>query len=285
MNAIKLPSGVGFTAIQVAAERERESSRPDALFTDPLAMALVAQVKSDGGQDGPAPYLSSAAQWLYGGSAALRTHFIDEKILSAVRDLSQIVIIAAGLDGRGYRLGWPVGARVFELERAEVLDFKQQVVQRAKLVPTVELVPVAGDISQDWQQLLRAAGFAAELPTLWLVEGILNYLEPDAADRLIAQVSAVSAPSSRLLAVYAVGDLTAVAARAGRDGDADVATLNKLWKAGPSIEPGAWLPGHGWQVETTTISAWAERLGRPIPPAMDPKLDGAPYYFVNARRP
>ncbi len=285
MDAIKLPSGVGFTAIQVAAERERESCRPDALFTDPVAAALVAQVKRDGGPGGPAPRLSSEAQWLYGDFAALRTHFIDGQILSAVRTLSQVVILAAGLDGRGYRLSWPAGARVFELERAEVLDFKRQVVERAKLPPAVEVVPVAGDIGQDWPQLLRAAGFAAERPTVWLLEGILNYLDADAGDRLVAQVSAVSAPSSRLLAVYAVGDLTAVAARAGRDGDPDIVTLKKLWKAGPSVAPDAWLPRHGWQVETTTVAAWAERLGRPVPPAMDPKLDGVPYYFVSAYRP
>lgn len=285
MDPIKLPSGVGFTAIQVAAERARESSREDALFTDPLAMALVAQVTGEGEQAGPPPYPSSEAQWLYGDFAALRTHYIDERILSAVQDLSQVVVIAAGLDGRGYRLDWPAGTRVFELERADVLDFKQQVVQRAHLVPTVELVPVAGDVSQDWPSLLRAAGFIVDRPTLWLVEGILNYLGPDEANRLIAQVSALSVPSSRLLTVYAVGDLTAVAKRAHRDGDADIVTLRKLWQEGPSVEPDAWLPAHGWQIETTTVAAWAKRIGRPVPPGLDPELGGASYYFVSAHRP
>ena len=284
MDPIRLPSGVGFTAIQVAAERAREASREDALFNDPLATTLVAQVMGEGEQARPPPYLSSEAQWLFGDFAALRTHYIDEQMLSAVQDLSQVVVIAAGLDGRGYRLDWPAGTRLFELERADVLDFKQQVVQRAHLAPTVELVPVAGDISQDWTSLLRAAGFVADRPTLWLVEGILNYLGPDEADRLIAQVSALSVPSSRLLTVYAMGDLTTVATRAHRDGDADIVTLRKLWQEGPSIQPDVWLPDHGWRVEQTTVVAWAKHIGRPVPPAMDPELCGIPYYFVSAHR-
>ena len=133
--------------------------------------------------------------------------------------------------------------------------------------------------------LLRVAGFVAEQPTLWIVEGILNYLEKDAADQLIAQVSSLSAPSSRLVTVYDVGDLTAVARHVGQAGDTGLTTIKQLWKPGPSVEPVAWLSGHGWQGEATTVAAWAERLGRPVPPAMDPKLSGAPYYFATAHRP
>ncbi len=284
MDPIILPSGVGFTAVQVAAEKARASSREDTLFTDPLAVALVAQVTGEGEQAEPPPYLSSEAQWLYGDFAALRTHYLDEQIMSAVQDASQVVIIAAGLDGRGYRHDWPAGTRVFELERAGVLDFKQQVAQRAHLVPTVDLVPVAGDIRHDWPSLLGAAGFIADRPTLWLLEGILNYLGPDEANRLMAQVSALPMPSSRLLTVYAVGDLTAIATRAHRDGDPDIVQLRKLWQEGPSVDPDVWLPTHGWQTETTTVGAWAKRIGRPVPPAMDPELGGAPYYFVSAHR-
>lgn len=284
MHPIKLPEGVAFTALQLAAERERESSRPDALFADPLAAALVTQVKGDRG-DEPDPYPTAEAHWGYGDFAALRTHFIDEQIMAAVPAICQVVVLAAGLDGRGYRLSWPAGTRVYELDHAEVLDFKRQVVERAGLQPTADLVPVAGDLREDWPSLLRVAGFVAERPTLWIVEGILNYLEKDAADQLIAQASSLSAPSSRLVTVYDVGDLTAVAKRAGEGGEAGLTTIKQLWKPGPSVEPVAWLSGHGWQVEATTVAAWAERLGRPVPPAMDPKLGGAPYHFAAARRP
>ena len=284
MDQIRLPAGVGFTAIQVAAEREREAARPDALFADPLAAALVAQVKGDHGE-GPVPYLGPDAQWLFGDFVALRTCFIDEQVMSAVPGLSQVVAIAAGLDGRGYRLAWPEGVRVYEIDRSEVLDFKQQVVRRAGLKPTVDLVPVAADLRHDWPLPLQAAGFAAEQPTLWIVEGILNYLEREAADHLITQIGNLSAPSSRLVSVYNVGDLAAVALRAGRAGGEEIATIKKLWKSGPSIEPVSWLSGHGWQAEAATVADWAVRLGRPVPPAMDPELDGGPYYFASALRP
>ena len=284
MNPIRLPSGVGFIGVQIAAERARESARADALFIDPLAVALVDQVTGEGEGAGPPPYLSREAQWLFGDFVALRTHFLDEQIAAAVRDVSQVVVIAAGLDGRGYRLDWPAGTRVFELERAEVLDFKRQVVERAGVAPTVELVPVAGDIRHDWPSLLRAKGFDAERPTLWLLEGILGYLGPEDGERLMAEVSALSKRASRLLTVYAVGDLVAVATRAGRDGDADIARFKELAQTGPSVDPDAWLPAHGWQVETTTIAAWARRLGRAVPPSMDPENGGATYHFVSARR-
>jgi hypothetical protein len=109
-----LPSGVGFTAIQVAGERDRESSRPDALFKDPLAAAAVAYITEVGGADDPSPYLSTAMRRVYGDSVALRTHFLDEWILAAHnrRSLS-VVALAAGMDGRSQRLPWrtPQGAR------------------------------------------------------------------------------------------------------------------------------------------------------------------------------
>ena len=285
MKPIQLPAGVEFTALQTARERARETARPDALFTDPLAVQMVTHVRDYHGHEFPNLATETDLNWLLSGFAALRTYFLDSRLLAATEaGARQVVMLAAGMDGRGYRLPWPLGTRIFELDKPELLDFKEQVVQRASLQRTAEVISVPGDLKEDWLGLLNAAGFLQARPTIWLVEGILNYLDAQEADRLVEALTASSAPGSHLAATYINGDLVRPAHRAGRDTDESITRLQKLWRTGPSREPEAWLGGYGWTVEATSVLAWAERLGRPVPPAMDPALDGATGYLVDAHR-
>jgi len=292
MAVLQLPSAVSFTALQTAAERAAESSRSDALFRDPFAQAMLAVVEGESGRvtavEGGTllPRFSPDMQWLFHNYVALRTHYLDQKLLAAASEgLSQVVFLAAGMDGRGYRLAWPAETTIYELDKPDLLSFKQEVARRAKLSPTARLIAVPADLREDWLSPLLSAGFDLDQPTLWLLEGILQYLEVGSADQLFATLSKVSAPGSRLISVYHVGDHLEPARRTGHDKADDIVAYAKIAQVGRLIRPEQWLPRHGWNLETTNLVAWADLLGRPSPPAMDPAQGGADCYLINAHHP
>ncbi len=289
--SIQLPEGVSFTALQTLAVRAAESARSDALFRDPFAERLLALIEDEQGgvvdaqgKRGSLRFSNDLA-WLFGDYHAIRTHYLDQRLQAAVETgLTQIVSLAAGMDGRAYRLPWPEGTRLFEVDKPELLAFKQVLADKAKLPCPVELAGVPADLRDDWITPLSAAGFTGERPTAWLVEGILQYFSPAEADTLLAKLSRASAPGSRLLTVYGVGDYFRPARLAGRDAASDMDAVNRMTQTGPLLPPEEWLPQHGWEPRTTTVAAWAERLGRPVPPGMNPNGGGAAFYLVDALR-
>lgn len=77
---------------------------------------------------------------------AVRTHFFDAYFADAVEaGIRQVVILAAGLDSRAYRLTWPEGTTVFEIDLPKVLDYKAETLARHGATPatTRRAVPVA----------------------------------------------------------------------------------------------------------------------------------------------
>ena len=90
--------------------------------------------------------------------------------------MRQIVIPAAGLDSRAYRLAWPDGTVVFELDQPQVLEFKHEVLAGSGDAPTAERREIAVDLRDDWPQALRRSGFDPSRPSAWIVEGLLVYL-------------------------------------------------------------------------------------------------------------
>jgi len=116
---------------------------------------------------------------------AVRTHYFDGYFDAAVRTgIRHVVILAAGLDSRAYRLNWPAGTTVFEIDQPKVLSYKTSTLDAHGAAPKARRVPVAADLRDDWPAALIAAGFDATQPTAWLAEGLLPYLPGDAQDRL-----------------------------------------------------------------------------------------------------
>lgn len=185
---------VSRTARWTAAARARESRRPDRLFVDPFAEELSG---SDGHEllfhfhpehasDDGNPYLP------------IRTHWFDLFLQSRAQEGQQIVGIGAGLDVRAYRLDWPAGTRIFEVDQASVLGYKQAVLERDGRAPRCERVLVPAELSPGWEQRLLAAGFDPARPTLWFAEGLVYYLEEDQAQSVLDTVRGLSAPGSTL---------------------------------------------------------------------------------------
>ncbi|MBP1819617.1 class I SAM-dependent methyltransferase [Mycobacterium sp. OAE908] len=199
-----LASSVGATATGVAASRALASKQPNPLINDPYADALVKAVGlehlnklADGELEYGDDPLFNRQQICE--QIAVRTRFFDDFFIGAVSaGIRQAVILASGLDTRAYRLPWPREAVVFEVDQPQVIEFKTRVLEGLGAQPAATRRTVSVDLRDDWPAALRDSGFDPRLPTAWIAEGLLIYLPPDAQDRLFDNVTALSAPGSRL---------------------------------------------------------------------------------------
>ena len=198
-------SSVGATATMVAAARALASKEPNPLITDPFAAPLVRAVGvdfftrlADGEIDLSASDKSSTAQ-LMTTVIAVRTKFFDDFFIGATSGgIRQAVILASGLDARPYRLPWPDGTIVYEIDQPQVIEFKTKTMTAIGATPSAERRAVAIDLRENWPNALRNSGFDDTRPTAWSAEGLLVYLPPQAQDRLFDNITALSAPGSQL---------------------------------------------------------------------------------------
>jgi methyltransferase (TIGR00027 family) len=199
-----LASSVGATATGVAASRALAAKQPNPLINDPFADALVKAVGLDYCNRMADGELESGDDPLFNRERiceqiAVRTRFFDDFFTSAASaGIRQAVILASGLDTRAYRLPWPPDAVVFEIDQPQVIEFKSGVLADLGATAAADRRTVAIDLRDDWPTALRDSGFDPARPTAWIAEGLLIYLPPDAQDRLFDNITALSAPGSRL---------------------------------------------------------------------------------------
>ena len=278
-----LASSVGATATMVAAARALASREPDAIIADPYAAPLVRAVGIDfftrlldGEVELPQPDPPGTdAPSLMTDVMAVRTRFFDDFFLSATgAGIRQAVILAAGLDSRAYRLDWPAGTVVYEVDQPRVVAFKTTAMAAIDAAPTAERRTVSIDLRDDWPAALRSAGFDAGQPTAWSAEGLLAYLPPDAQDRLFDNITALSAPGSQLATEYHPDGGASLAERSRtisdqwRDLGFDV-NLSDLFYAGQRNPAGAYLRSHGWDVAERTRPEVFAGYGRHYPDSDD----------------
>lgn len=266
-------SGVGSTALFVAAARALAARQPEPVAVDPLADVFLRAVGGewaeliDGApeQTSEHPLRGSEFGRNFTDYQGARTKYFDDYLLAACADgIRQVVILAAGLDSRAYRLPWPDGVVVYELDRAEVLDFKREVLDAAGHKPRADRVEVAVDLRGDWLSALRHNGFDAERPTAWLVEGLLIYVTPAAQDQLFETIVAASAPGSRA-AIEQMEPLPDDAYATMRD--ADPVEGGGEWASliynEPRSDAAQWFPAHGWTATRTEVVDYLRAVGRP----------------------
>jgi methyltransferase (TIGR00027 family) len=267
---------VGATALGVAAARAVETSGADPLIRDEFARILVSSA-------GPAwaRLTDPELAWLdgdpYGQRAhrlgieyqAVRTHFFDEYFADAVSTgLRQVVILAAGLDSRAYRLHWPADTAVYEIDQPQVLEYKTGILKQHGAVPTASRRPVPVDLRDDWPAALTAAGFDRTQPTAWLAEGLLPYLPSDAQDRLFEMFTTLSAPGSQVaVEVFGMNPRSnsqrwlRMRERLGLDVNVQALTYHEPDRT----DAVQWLADHGWQVHSVNNRDEMARLGHPVP--------------------
>ncbi len=279
-----LASSVGITATAVAAARAVASDEPDAIIDDPFAAPLVRAVgvevfarlvdgeltAADLDADGTG---TGADQRRMTAMMAVRTRYFDDFFTAAAdAGIRQAVILASGLDSRAYRLAWPAGTTVYEIDQPAVIEFKTRTLADLGAEPTATRHAVAVDLRDDWAAALRAAGFDPTVPTAWSAEGLLGYLPGDAQDRLLDTITALSAPGSRLATenTPAPGPdrqekmlqrmrVTAQGwRRHGLDLDPD-----GLFFPGERTEAAVYLNEHGWQVQSRAVTDLLAEHGFP----------------------
>jgi methyltransferase (TIGR00027 family) len=201
-------TSVGTTATLVATARALANRA--GMINDPFAEPLVTAVGTDfftkvaSGELAISDLGDNNGLALLTDLLAVRTRFFDNFLTTACRGgIRQAVILASGLDSRPYRLWWPAGTTVYEIDQPRVIDFKTQTMRALDAVPAANRRAVGIDLRQDWPEALRRIGFDATEPTVWIAEGLfIGFLPPAVQDRLLDNVTVLSAPGSRAAADY-----------------------------------------------------------------------------------
>lgn len=270
------------TSRWMAAARARESEREDRLFHDPLAAQLAGPEGFAWLERMDPATTNRGGPGLY---AVIRTRFFDDFLMDACENsgVRQVVLAAAGMDTRAFRLDWPTGVRLYEMDLLEVLDEKERVIEDAGASPSCERQAVQVDLKEDdWPEALLAAGYDPSQPSAWLVEGLLFYLPRNAVHDLLDKISQMTAAGSLLgldlmnrnllFSPMAWPQLAALARRGaqGRFGTNDPKEL---------------LARHGWKADVAQPGEDGANFGR-LPSPMPRRISGLPRSFlVRAERP
>jgi methyltransferase (TIGR00027 family) len=278
-----ITESVGATALSVAAARAVETATADPLIRDEFAYLLV----SSAGRPW-ARLASPDLEWIgddeHGRRAhrlacdyqAVRTHFFDSYFADATgAGIRQVVILAAGLDSRAYRLDWPTGTTVYEIDQPQVITYKTATLDSAGAAPRATRRTIPMDLRDDWPAALSAARFDRTQPAAWLAEGLLPYLPAEAQDRLFEMLTDLSAPGSQVaVEAFSLGSADSERRRAARQVrfqrmrerlslDINVETLT--YQEHHRADAAEWLTAHGWEVSAVSNADEMARLGRPIP--------------------
>jgi methyltransferase (TIGR00027 family) len=298
-----LATSVGATATMVAAARAVATKADNPLINDQFAEPLVRAVGVDfltkwaTGNLNAADVDEDGSSWRLAqmpDAMAVRTRFFDAFFRDATQaGIRQAVILASGLDARAYRLEWPSDMTVFEVDQPQVIAFKTETLADLGAVPTTDRRTVAIDLRNDWPAALLDAGFDKSQPTAWIAEGLLGYLPPEAQDRLLDNISALSADGSRL-ATEAIPDMSDVDHDQARE---MMRKATEKWRAhgfdlefselgyeGDRHDVAAYLDTLGWRSEGKPMSQLLAAHGlAPIPQGHDSVSEADTVYYTSTK--
>jgi methyltransferase (TIGR00027 family) len=294
-----LASSVGATATMVAAARAAASRSSQPVITDEYAEPLVRAVGLDVFTKLASGELDSDDLGKGVGfprivdTFAARARFYDDYFAAAGKaGVRQVVIVASGLDARSYRLAWPAGTTVYEIDQPEVIAFKTATLSSLGAAPTTELRTVGIDLREDWPAALQEAGFDPAQPTAWLAEGVLiGFLPPEAEVRLLDSITPLSSEGSRFAADFGTiagsSEESQEQARRATEGwrrqglDMDVASLTY---PGEHTDVAAHLHADGWETTTFGLTDLFTAAGLPELVEADQQSPAATISFVRAMK-
>ncbi len=269
-----ITTSVGSTALFVAAARAMEARKPDPLAVDAYAEVFCSAAGGMwGGMLSGAtpdhPLRSDEFGTHFVTYQGARTRYFDDYFRAAAEaGVRQIVLLAAGLDSRAYRLDWAPGTTVFELDQPQVLEFKRQTLESCGADLKALRREVAVDLREDWPSALRASGFRADEPSAWIAEGLLIYLPAAAQDQLFAGIDSLASPGSRL-ALEEGRPMEREAFKAKlAEAEAAEDMRGQWWQLvyNEQCAPAAqWFSGRGWTAEATGLTEYLLSVDREIP--------------------
>jgi methyltransferase (TIGR00027 family) len=271
-----LATSVGATATMVASGRARATRAGliDDRFAEPLVRAVGVDFFTRWaiGELDPADVDVPGAPWgmqRMTDIMAARTRFIDAFFSeAAAAGIRQVVILASGLDARAYRLAWAAATTVFEVDQPQVIEFKSATIAELGAKPTADVRTVPIDLRHDWPAALRQAGFDTGRPAAWAAEGLLGFLPSEAQDRLLDDITALSADGSRLVAeVFLNSSANQRALNAAtqkwRENGLDV-ELENLGFPGERNDVAIYLEDRGWHPVRTPLNQMLADNGLPL---------------------
>jgi methyltransferase (TIGR00027 family) len=297
-----IATSVGATAVMVALARAAETASPNPLIRDRFAEQLVSTPELEGvreqvhawwtGDEDDDPDFTVNSQHMI-NYQAVRTHFFDAYFAEAVAaGIRQVVILAAGLDSRAYRLDWPDGTVVYEIDLPKVLEYKAETLAGHGANPVADRRPVPVDLRHDWPRALRDAGFDATRPTAWLAEGLLPFLPAAAQEAMFASIGTLSGSGSRVaVEIFGVDQekrreaeekwQELRAKRQARGQDTSFNPFDLWFEDEGRSDPADWFAAHGWTARTVGARDEGLRLGRA------PQSEERPFInsFVTATKP
>jgi methyltransferase (TIGR00027 family) len=266
---------LGLTARWTAAARTLESKRADPLFNDPWAAVLA-------GEQGAAWMARRTEESCL--PMILRTRFFDDflKKITGQDNIRQVVLLAAGLDTRAFRLSWPEGTSVFELDQPAVLQYKKKIMDSGSVQATCMRQTIPTDLTQPFGALLKAAGFNPQMPSGWLLEGFLFYLPAEAITRIIDQVTLLSEAGSWLgLDIVNQAVLSSPWTKAWVDMQAQAGAP---W-IGTLEDPGQFLASRGWSAVLTQPGQPDASYGRWTMPVIPVNRTDLPHnWYITAQK-
>jgi len=263
------------TARWTASARALETTRPDALLHDPWAATLA-------GEDGQAWLAQRTPDAVL--PMILRHRYFDDFLQRITREnaVRQVVLIAAGLDTRAYRLAWPEDTRLFELDQPQGLAYKAQVLETAGAQPACDRRAVPADLTASWTEALVQAGFDPQRPAAWLLEGFLFYLPNRHITSILDAVTSLASAGSWLgfdiiNGVMLTHPLT--------KGWVDMqAAAGAPW-IGTLDDPVGFLQARGWQASLSQAGQPDTNHGRWTLPVLPTLMPNVPHnWFVTAER-
>ncbi|WP_025737517.1 class I SAM-dependent methyltransferase [Mycobacterium genavense] len=296
-----LGNGVGATATGVAVGRALASRAPQPLINDPFAEPLVRAVGVEffsriaSGELDPAAVDDNGdfGMLRMADMMGIRTRFFDDFfVTAAAAGVRQAVILASGLDARAYRLPWPDGTTVYEIDQARVIEFKSATLADLGAHPTADRRAVPVDLRHDWPAALRTAGLDPAKPTAWSAEGLMPFLPPESQDRLLDNITELSAPGSQLAtenlrgagdAVQTMADRIRAVTEQWRERGFDI-EMTDLWYAGERNDVVEYLRSHGWQTSATAVPELAANYGLSLPPRPGNEETMSALQYVTATR-
>jgi methyltransferase (TIGR00027 family) len=262
-------SRVSTTAHGVALGRSMEPilHPEDPWFVDPYAAALAGDVAKEVYQD----------SWLNGKNKdegteeqrkehvktrlnvmAARTKCIDDFMLDCLNEgVRQIVVFGAGLCTRAWRLQprtpKDYSIKYIEVDFQEVFAYKLAVLSEQGAKTVFEYKDVVADLSlPSWPQQLQSAGYDASLPTLFVMEGFVNYLKESELSALFHRLSTIVNEHTKMILTCA--------STAPQEERSFNGTLG-LHQFHPA-DPLAYFSGFGWQGRQDDIAQLARAYGR-----------------------
>lgn len=269
-----ITTSVGSTALFVATARALEARKPDPLAVDPYAEVFCRAAGADwaGVLDGSCPdheLLSSDFGRHFVDFQAARTRYFDEYFHRATdTGVRQVVILAAGLDSRAYRLSWPSQTTIYELDQPQVLAFKRYVLTQRGVQPKAERREVAVDLREDWPAALQGSGFDPSAPSAWIAEGLLIYLQATAQEQLFSGIDALACAGSHLGVEDGAPmppEEFAAAVEAERTAGDARRVFHQLIYNEQCAPAAQWFGDRGWAALATPLADYLREHGRPVP--------------------